>query len=236
MVVDVLIYLISLFSRMFGIPNCVKVGFCLCCYGSPLHALEIDEVVLKKVAIHYGEAARVRVRGWGHLMVRDSQNAELDDRGRMQSANDFFNRVNWLSDQKHWGEDDYWATPIEMLATNGGDCEDFSIGKYFTLRETRLSPDKLRITYVKSLTYNTPHMVLAYYETPGAEPLILDNINKQILPASQRRDLLPVYSFDGESIWVAKARGKKLKANSQSAIPQWQKLNSRMLSEFGSKP
>ncbi|PCK03472.1 MAG: sulfate adenylyltransferase [Alteromonadaceae bacterium] len=214
---------------------CSAGAFLLCFCCRPLNALEIDEGVLEKVAAHYGGEAVERVRNWGSLMVSDSQNAAFGDPERMKSANDFFNLVAWLSDQEHWGREDYWATPIEMLATNGGDCEDFSIGKYFTLRETKLSPDKLRITYVKSLTYNTPHMVLAYYETPDAEPLILDNINKQILPASQRQDLLPVYSFNGESIWLAKARGKKLKANSQSAIPQWQKLNSRMLSEFGSK-
>ena len=56
----------------------------------------------------------------------------------------------WISDDEHWGKRDYWATPIEMLATNGGDCEDFSIAKYLTLTQLRVPSDKLRITYVRA--------------------------------------------------------------------------------------
>ena len=44
-------------------------------------------------------------------------------------------------------------------------------------------------------------MVLAYYATPLAEPLVLDNLTTEIKPASQRRDLQPVFSFNGEGIW-----------------------------------
>ena len=76
-------------------------------------------------------------------------------------------------------------------------------------------------------------MVLAYYETPDAEPLILDNINKAILPASQRADLLPIYSFSGNSIWLAQERGRKLKADSMVSLPQWKSVNERMNAEMG---
>ncbi len=46
-----------------------------------------------------------------------------------------------------------------------------------------------------------PHMVLAHYATPGAEPSILDNLVGDIRPASRRRDLEPVFSFNGEGLW-----------------------------------
>ncbi|GAA5316039.1 MAG: hypothetical protein AseanaTS_12440 [Candidatus Pelagadaptatus aseana] len=75
-------------------------------------------------------------------------------------------------------------------------------------------------------------MVLAYYPSPEAEPLILDNINKKVLPASQRKDLLPVYSFNAKNLWLAKARNKRLKADSQKNLPQWRQVNERMLQEL----
>jgi len=194
--------------------------------------LELTEDHLAAIGRRYGDDARVRVSDWQQLMARARAQAVLQDRPRVDLANDFFNRVRWVSDIEHWGKEDYWATPVETLATNAGDCEDFSIGKYFTLSEVGVDKEKIRITYVKALDYNQAHMVLAYYATPEAEPLILDNINKTVLPASQRTDLLPIYSFNGDSLWLAKARGRKLKADSQKSLPQWGEVNKRMLQEL----
>ena len=194
--------------------------------------LEMDEKVFQFIEKKYNLEARERVEDWQTLMVDTNRQGTFDDLQKSESANDFFNQIEWVSDLDHWGKEDYWATPIETLATNGGDCEDFSIGKYFTLSETGVDNEKIRITYVKALDYNQAHMVLAYYPSPEAEPLILDNINKTILPASQRLDLLPIYSFNGEGLWLAKARGRKLKANSQQSLPQWGEVNQRLLKEL----
>ncbi|MBB6523406.1 transglutaminase-like cysteine peptidase [Pseudoteredinibacter isoporae] len=204
-------------------------------FAGPVAAQYIDGIndqVLNRVASKYGDQARTRVADWKKLMDTnaDPQNAVSENK-KLKTSNSFFNKIRWVSDQKHWGREDYWATPIEMLGTNGGDCEDYSIAKYFTLKDTDVSTSKLRITYVKAIEYNQAHMVLAYYKTPDAEPLIMDNINLRILPASQRNDLLPVYSFNGENLWLAKARGKKLKASSQRSLPQWRKLNEKLLAE-----
>jgi len=62
------------------------------------------------------------------------------------------------------------------LASNGADCEDFSIAKYFALKELGVPIQRLRITYVKAVRLNQAHMVLAYYPEPDAVPLILDNL------------------------------------------------------------
>lgn len=225
-------------SKVFGIirARCRGVtgllGFALS-LGATAQYLGLSEQLLQRVESTYGIDARQRVVDWQVLMLDNNARADLPDSPKMESANDFFNQVSWVSDLEHWGKEDYWATPIETLASNGGDCEDFSIGKYFTLKDTGIDKAKLRITYVKALDYNQAHMVLAYYPTPDAEPLILDNINKTILPASQRPDLLPIYSFNGDSLWLAKARGKKLQANSQRNLPQWRDVNQRMLDELG---
>jgi len=194
--------------------------------------LALSEVHLEAIGRRYGDDARTRVSDWQHLMIRARAQVGQQDGPKVKQANDFFNRVRWVSDIEHWGKEDYWATPVETLATNAGDCEDFSIGKYFTLNEVGVAKEKIRITYVKALDFNQAHMVLAYYATPEAEPLILDNINKTILPASQRTDLLPIYSFNGDSLWLAKARGRKLNADSQKSLPQWREVNERMLQEL----
>lgn len=193
---------------------------------------DLSEQVYAAIEKKYGKPARARVYNWQLIMHELAESETLTDNQRIVKVNDFFNQVRWLSDMEHWGVEDYWATPIETLGTNGGDCEDFSIGKYFTLSEAGLDSDKIRITYVKALDYNQAHMVLAYYSSPGAEPLILDNINKTIMPASKRRDLLPIYSFNAKSLWLAKSRSKKLKADSQKNLPQWRQVNERMLKEL----
>ena len=88
-----------------------------------------------------------------------------------------------------------------MLASFGGDCEDYAIGKYFSLKEIGVPVSRLRITYVRAINLNVSHMVLAYYKTPDAEPLILDNLMGDIRPASQRTDLVPVYGFNDDDLW-----------------------------------
>jgi hypothetical protein len=82
--------------------------------------------------------------------------------------------------------------------------------------------------YVKALKYNMAHMVLAYYDKPDAIPLVLDNLNKKILPANKRPDLLPVYSFNGEGLWraIEQGRGKQLQPGGNNSM--WKDLNNRM--------
>lgn len=155
----------------------------------------------------------------------------LDNTEKLYEINNFFNNIPYYTDNEHWGKSDYWATPIEMLGTNGGDCEDYVIAKYFSLRSLGVPDDKLRMMFVTALRYNQAHMVLAYYPEPNAIPLILDNINPRILPANKRRDLRPVYSFNGEGLWLAKAQGRGTQVgNSRHKL--WDDLTTRIERDF----
>jgi len=184
---------------------------------------------LNSIAAQFGQAARNRVVAWQNLIVNNKGDSEWES---IHVVNAFFNRVRFISDKKHWHRNDYWATPVEFLSTNGGDCEDFSIAKYFTLRELGVPDEKLRITYVKALRLNQAHMVLAYYETPDSDPLILDNLIDNIRPASRRHDLLPVYSFNGKNLWMSKQRGQGRRvAGGSQRINLWRDLNIRMKRE-----
>lgn len=130
--------------------------------------------------------------------------AGADDGEKLKGINSFYNRsVLFRSDQDNWGTVDYWASPIELLNRGQGDCEDYAIGKYFSLIAMGVSPAKMRMVYVRAQTGGTiqAHMVLAYYPEPTAEPLILDNLITDIRPASRRPDLAPVFSFNAEGLW-----------------------------------
>lgn len=155
-----------------------------------------------------GPAAANRMQKWREILLSDVHVNELH---KLEQVNRFFNATPFVGDLEHWGKIDYWATPTELLTTNGGDCEDFAIAKYLTLREIGVPAERLRITYVKATTLNQAHMVLTYFPTPDAEPFVLDNLQQDIKPASQRQDLIPVYSFNGDNLWLA----KELTGNSQ---------------------
>jgi predicted transglutaminase-like cysteine proteinase len=210
---------------IFSLPAFVLgflIGIVPIILGGDFH---LDKELLDKAERKYGTLARSLLIAWENLIDTDtSQN----DREKLEKVNNFFNRMEYVDDIYHWGQRDYWATPIEFLVTNGGDCEDFSIAKYFTLKAMGIADQKLNMTYVKALKYNVSHMVLTYYSTPESEPLVLDNIDTDIKPASQRRDLLPIYSFNGTSLWLAKEREKGKLAGSSSRLQRWQDLMQRM--------
>jgi len=148
------------------------------------------------------------------------------------SVNAFFNGVTYVADQTQWGMEDYWASPAEMLASNGADCEDFSIAKYFALKELGVPIERLRITYVKAVRLNQAHMVLAYYPAPDADPLILDNLENWVKPASERPDLVPVYSFNDEDVLLVRQGRPDARAGSSSQIRLWRGLIDKLEKEL----
>ncbi len=206
----------------------VKVLILSLAFLLSLVALAFEELewqaLFEKVRTHYGERAEKRVRAWYALQQQGPASTELET---LQRVNRFFNRLHWVDDNKLWSEADYWATPIEFLGVNGGDCEDFSIAKYLTLIALGIDDEKLRIAYVKSLTYNQFHMVLTYYPSPSSVPLVLDNIDAEVKPADQRRDLTPIYSFNGRNLWLSKERNQGVLAGSSDRLKRWNDLRSR---------
>jgi predicted transglutaminase-like cysteine proteinase len=193
-----------------------------------LAELTISEKVLDKIESDYNKFARKRVENWREL-VANPENHDLPEKEKLELVNKFFNaNVMFLNDIDLWKENDYWATPLEMLSIGAGDCEDYSIAKYFTLKELGVDEEKLRITYVKATEIDQAHMVLTYFETKRATPLVLDNLIIDIKPATQRRDLVPVYSFNGTGLWLAKSRGEGQRVGEASKLSLWNDLEKRM--------
>lgn len=200
--------------------------------GSIAALTPLEEKWVKAVSKTYGFQAGKRVIAWRKEIDRVKR---LSTDEKLEETNNFLNQMYFVNDQKLWGKNDYWATPLEFLGARAGDCEDFTIAKYFTLLEVGIPDSKLRLIYVKAIEYNQFHMVLAYYDTPGSEPLILDNLIPEIKPAGQRRDLLPIYSFNGKNLWLMKSKNGQL-AGESSRLSLWNDLRDRERSLVLNKP
>lgn len=180
--------------------------------------------IAKQAGLVYGANAEKRVLAW-RMLIENSRALPVVD--QLTKVNDFFNQMAFVNDDILWKKEDYWATPIEFLGMQAGDCEDFTIAKYFSLRELGVPDEKLRLVYVKALALNQHHMVLAYYHKPTSVPVLLDNIDKKLSPASKRSDLLPIYSFNAENLWLSKEKGRGLLVGGSSRLSLWADLNNR---------
>lgn len=181
--------------------------------------------ILSALEKNYGDRAEKRGKAWLKLMKPKSA---LSNRALLEKVNRFFNIFHFIDDIKLWGVKNYWATPVEFIGVNGGDCEDFSIAKYFTLLELGIPDKKMRLTMVKAVQLNQYHMVVAYYKTPSSIPLILDNIDGVIKPANKRHDLIPIYSFNGSQLWLNQEKGRGKIYGKSSRIKLWRDLLQRM--------
>lgn len=180
----------------------------------------------------FGLAGTAVVAEWTRLIELGGPQPPLE---QLRRVNDFVNsRVHFESDASVWGQDDYWATPLETLSRGRGDCEDFAIAKYVSLLALGMPVSKLRLIYVKARVDNggqasfQAHMVLGYYEDVAGEPQLLDNLVPDIQNASARTDLVPIFSFNGEGLWA----GGTLSGSDPSArLSRWRDLLERLKDE-----
>ncbi|MFO7646590.1 transglutaminase-like cysteine peptidase [Halomonas sp. 3H] len=176
----------------------------------------------------YGQGGLAVLEEWFALLDR-LRGADLQT--RLREVNAFFNRrVRWVDDIDNWGHEDFWATPLETMGQGQGDCEDYSIAKYVTLKQLGVPGQQLRMIYVRARIGRSQitqaHMVLGYYETPGAEPLILDNLVPSITPASQRTDLDPLFSFNSQGLWAGGS--EQSRADPLARLSRWRSVIERM--------
>lgn len=120
-------------------------------------------------------------------------------RDQLLTVNDFANRFRYVQDQDNYGRSDYWAIPREFL-TLGGDCEDFAIIKYFSLRQLGIPAESLRIVVVQDANLRIPHAVLAVYTRDDI--LILDNQVREIISHRNIAHYVPVFSLNERNWWM----------------------------------
>ena len=85
----------------------------------------------------YGEDAYQDVIA---LQQLTSQLKTAPESEKLKRINDFFNqKITFADDIDVWAQTDYWATPLESIGRQAGDCEDFSIAKYMFLSSPVIS-------------------------------------------------------------------------------------------------
>ncbi len=120
-------------------------------------------------------------------------------RDMVERVNTLVNKTEYIEDNQNYSQSDYWATPIEFF-TRGGDCEDFAIAKYVSLRALGVPESRLRIAIVQDMQKNIPHAVLIVYTDEG--PVVLDNQNKRVVAAQTISHYKPIFSINRTAWWL----------------------------------
>lgn len=133
---------------------------------------------------------------WQHFLANLKSQGQ---RAQLAAVNAYANEKRYVLDQDNYGTADYWATPREFLVNNG-DCEDYSIIKYYSLRNLGFPPEVLRIVVVQDTNLKIPHAVLAVYF--DNDILILDNQVRQVVSHRITAHYVPVYSVNEKQWWM----------------------------------
>ncbi|MDP2780091.1 transglutaminase-like cysteine peptidase [Devosia sp.] len=179
-------------------------------------------------SVHRGEQAAQRLQDWQSLIV---QSMHLSDAKKLQAVNAFFNRhIRYGEDTEVWGQVDYWASPWETLELGAGDCEDFALAKYFTLRLLGIPEQHLRLVYSTLISTQQAHMVLGYWADDGENPALLDNLRSEVLSTVQRPDLQIQFAFDTGNLYRLE-HNRLVAVGDAQLLPGWQALNVKVRQE-----
>lgn len=139
-------------------------------------------------------------------MVAKLKDADLI--AKVKGVNSFMNKAPYVVDKMNWGVKDYWATPGQFFS-KFGDCEDYAIVKFLSLRALDVPSEIMRIVIVKDLNLRVGHAVLAI--EIGGKQYLLDNQIKRIVPATKVRHYKPIFSLNEEGWWLHRPAKKKRK-------------------------
>ncbi len=154
--------------------------------------------------------AEDRCRGLGRIQCSReawdafiTENRDTPERELLDKVNAYMNRAAYIVDPVNWGIPDYWATPDEFFLKDG-DCEDYAISKYITLKRLGIDPDSMRLVILQDENLNVAHAILAV--RLGDENFILDNQIDAVLPDTQILHYRPVYSINESAWWLHRVR------------------------------
>lgn len=194
--------------------------FILFIYTSLLDAQLIDDTLIQRAENKYGSFAKNRFTA-----IKDDLLLMLKDENELKKinlVNTWVNFIKYKRDIDLYGVKDYWATLYEFVGKNGGDCEDYTIAKYYILKELGVNPHKMKFVYVIYKNRQgklISHMVLAYFKVARPKTkkdiLILDNNNRLVLPASRRPDLIKIIKMINGDTGAKSKKWKQLEINMQ---------------------
>lgn len=187
-------------------------------FTQPLNAELITKKLITDAEKKYKMFAKNRFIAINQELLTDLKGAS--DIKKLNVVNTWVNYIKYKSDKKVYGVNDYWATLYEFVGKGMGDCEDYTITKYYILKELGIDPKKMKFTYViykDRRGRKISHMVLSYLKVPKPKSkndiLILDNNNRRVLPASKRKDLVKVIKMINGDTGAKSKKWKKLEAD-----------------------
>jgi predicted transglutaminase-like cysteine proteinase len=134
---------------------------------------------------------------WRQMLSREMGASRAE---QILAVNSFVNAARYVSDEENWGENDYWESPDELFA-RGGDCEDYAIAKYFSLRALGLTQSDLRLVVLRERTRGEAHAVLLVRF--GGATLVLDNLSSELTGWDALAErYIPIYSFNEDAAWI----------------------------------
>ncbi len=166
---------------------------------TPAKDLDIDPEVRAKKCRVQGRAVCGRAE-WDKFIAEQSGKPKDTV---IRAVNRFMNRTTYILDPINWGIPDYWETPDEFFLRDG-DCEDYAISKYITLKRLGVAADTMRIVVLQDENLRAAHAVLAV--RVGDEYLILDNQVDAVLSDTKILHYRPVYSINETGWWLHKRR------------------------------
>lgn len=167
----------------------------------------ITKEILTAAEKRIGPEARLRLIEWEQII---NELKTLSSTEVVKIINEFFNRiVHQQVDDKEEIEYDYWQSPIETLVKGSGDCEDFVMAKYVSLRLLGIPAEQLLISLIHYPEYNDTHAVLLFFPKEEEDPLVLDNVvfqhlgymKSHLLTLSHRmikHNIKPILGFNEE--------------------------------------
>jgi len=175
---------------------------------------QIEQQALKK----YGPFAKNRFIDLQNSLLHTLKHAPINE--QLNHVNSWVNTLHYASDKELYGVRDYWATLYEFVARGKGDCEDYTIAKYFILKALGVDPHRMKFAYViykNRRGKKIAHMVLLYFKVKHPKSrddiLILDNNNRLVLPASKRPDLVKMIKMINGDTGAKSKKWKELEVN-----------------------
>ena len=130
--------------------------------------------------------------------IQEQRNKPISE--QVRAVNSFFNAVTYVEDSANYGMDDYWATPNQFME-RGGDCEDYSIAKYMTLKRLGVPESMMRIVILQD--NNLGGIMHAVLETRiGKQRFLLDNQAKEVTDEASIYHYRPIYALNSSAWWA----------------------------------
>ncbi|MEE9250742.1 MAG: transglutaminase-like cysteine peptidase [Alphaproteobacteria bacterium] len=149
-----------------------------------------DEVALAEGNCQATSFNKCHLQDWGAFLegLRGDDPMEQLDR-----VNRYMNEAPYITDPRNYNVADHWAT-LGQFFNRGGDCEDYAIAKFMSLRALGWDNAHMRIVLVQDLNLKIPHAVLVVYRDGVA--WVLDNQFKQLIAADDIHHYRPVFSLN----------------------------------------